>query len=78
MNPEDENVTCYCSRKREISVSNIKQSRIHEKTSKKKKKLQRFEKIGLRTGDQPLNLDRTTIAKKLIASTLAHDNKYNI
>lgn len=70
MNPEDENVTC--SRKREISVSNIKQSRIHEK------KLQRFEKIGLRTGDQPLNLDRTTIAKKLIASTLAHDNKYNI
>lgn len=77
MNPEDENVTC--SRKREISVSNIKQSRIHEKNlGKKKKKLQRVEKIGLRTGDQPLNLDRTTIAKKLIASTLAHDNKYNI
>lgn len=77
MNPEDENVTC--SRKREISVSNIKQSGIHEKNlEKKKKKLQRVEKIGLRTGDQPLNLDRTTIAKKLIASTLAHDNKYNI
>lgn len=75
MNPEDENVTC--SRKREISVSNIKQSGIHEKNLGKKK-LQRVEKIGLRTGDQPLSLDRTTLAKKLIASTLAHDNKYNI